>query len=306
VLALALAGLGSGLGLGVSACSDEAATDNGDEAATEAGDEAPTDNTQDGPAEGHLSFGSFPGWVQDEMPPDSVDYGAWTHILHFGMYPTSSGEVAIADMQSAEFPPAAVAAAHAEGRKIILVIGGEGTGEDFVAATEPSLRPTFVQDIVATMQRYGYDGVSIDWEENVVEDQFTALVGDVRAELDKVGPRPFLSVDVLSGLVEPRVVATVADSVDTVNLMSYWSNGHDELDAYLAAGIPAGKLVLGIGLSADYHDTSVESVQDKVDLVVERGLAGVEVWSFADLRDGWQDPRLEPLHDLAGRAAATG
>ena len=52
--------------------------------------------------------------------------------MHFGMYPTTNGGVALADMQSTSYPPAAVNVANAAEEKIILVIGGEGQGAGFL------------------------------------------------------------------------------------------------------------------------------------------------------------------------------
>jgi glycosyl hydrolase family 18 (putative chitinase) len=242
-----------------------------------------------------MSVGSYPGWVHEDWPPESLDFSPWTHLFHFGMYPTETGEIDLADMIDPTYPDRAVAAAHGAGRRIALVIGGEGTGDGFTGATRPENRARFVENVVATMSEHGYDGVVIDWEEDVADEPFTALLADLRTAIGDA----YLGVDVLSGLVAPALAASVHEHVDTVNLMSYWSDGDDELSAYRDAGVPAAKLVLGVGLSADYHDTTVERVRAKVDTVRRAGLAGAESWQLGDL-SGPDDPRLEPLRELAG------
>lgn len=248
---------------------------------------------------GHLSVGSYPGWVHEDWPPESLDFSPWTHIFHFGMYPTEDGEIDLADMLDPSYPGRAVSAAHSAGREIVLVIGGEGTGDGFAGATHDENRATFVENIVATMGKHGYDGVVVDWEEGVTDEPFTALITELGAALDEISPRPFYAFDVLSGLVPPELAASLAAHVDTINMMSYWSDGLDELTAYREAGVPAEKLVLGVGLSSDYHDTTAEAVRGKVDTVRREGLAGAESWQIGDLT-GSDDPRLEPLRELAG------
>lgn len=248
------------------------------------------------------SMGSYPGWIQDEMPPESIDYTPWTHIFHFAMYPTAQGRLGLGEITEAQ-ADAAVVEAHNAGLSIVLVVGGEDTGSEFVIATDDSHRAQFITDIIDRVNQHGYDGAIIDWEENVDghEDQIIALTRELREAMDAVDPDLLLSMDVIVGLVAPWIVDTVEPELDSVNIMSYWDDGTDQVDAYIAAGVPASKIILGVGLSSDYADRTQAHVENKIAIVHDRGLRGIESWAFHDL-DGWSDPRLVPMREAVSDA----
>jgi hypothetical protein len=69
-------------------------------------------------------------------------------------------------------------------------------------------------------------------------------------------------------------------------------------NAYLNAGIPAGKLLMGIGVAGGYYDTSESRVAAKVQYVQARGLGGTLLWQPGNLNTVWTDPRLIPLEQM--------
>jgi hypothetical protein len=252
------------------------------------------------PAPGsHISEIYYPGWVQNNLAPSAIDYTPWTHIMHFGFDPTATGGIALADMQNASYPAAAVSAAHAAGKQIILCIGEQGVGAQFVGATSPGYINGFAANIVATMRQYGYDGVDIDWEEQVTQTPYVSLLQTLRADLNAVRPGVWLSIDVDTGQHPPATVAAANPYVTMVNDMTYWDSGITEQNAYIAAGIPASKLTLGIGFSAGYFDQTQSAVQTKVNAVAANGYAGTMAWFMGDLTSQ-SDPRLIPLRSEIG------
>lgn len=256
------------------------------------------------PGTGPISLGFYPGWV--DYAPDEVDYSPWTHIGHFGIYPDPDGGLRFGDLAPADLDPA-VTAAHGAGVEILLVIGSEGTREAFLGATSDRNRPGFVDEIVTLATRHGYDGVDIAWSDEVDPDQFTALILDLRAAIDDTAPHLLLTFEAVSGLLPPALAAELHPYVDYIHLMSFWSDGSDELTAYTRAGVPAGKLTVGVGLYQDgYHDTTPERVREKVELVRAEGAAGVMAWSFQHLDGGWNDPRLEPLRSYVAESGPSG
>lgn len=246
------------------------------------------------------SMASYPGWVQDTIPPTRIDWASTTHVLHFGRYPTGTGDVVVGDMQATANHAPLVTAAHAAGRNALLVIGGEGCGAQFAtAASDPTARARLVGALAGLASTYGYDGVDVDWEEDVPANEaaYVALHADLRTALP---PSLLLTTDVVSGLVPGRIAARVLPYVDSVNVMSYWSDGRDQYAHYRSAGIPAAKLVIGLGIAADptYVDHTPAAVASKVELVEAEGCRGTEYWHVGEMRDSLTDPRLQPLREM--------
>ncbi|QSB15328.1 glycoside hydrolase family 18 protein [Natronosporangium hydrolyticum] len=247
---------------------------------------------------GRISLGYYPGWVS--YSPSQIDYSPWTHIGHFGIYPQTDGGLRFGNLSRGDLTPA-VQAAHAAGTQIYLVIGSEGMREEFMGATRDRNRAGFVREIVSLAASHGYDGIEIDWSDPVDADRFTALIRDLRTEINSSAPGLALTFSAVSGLLAPSLAGRLHQHVDYIHLMSYWSDGSDQFGLYRDAGVPAAKLVIGIGFYQDgYYDTTPSRVQSKVDLSVARGAAGVTAWSFQHLDGGWNDPRLAPLRTFAG------
>lgn len=253
-----------------------------------------------------ITLGYYPGWTQKVTPPAAIPWDAVNAVAHFGRYPTASGTLPVADMQSEGFHAPLVAAAHARNAAALLTVGGGGSfagqtiGANFAAAcTTATSRARLVQAAVDLTTRYGYDGIDLDWEEAVPAnaDAYVQLLKDLRAAL---GPNRLLTAAVVSGLVPGRIAARAATVVDRWHLMSYWSNGADQLAHYVAAGIPARTCVLGAGFSndPDFADKTAANVRTKVAAARSGGAAGVMFWQVGDLRpSSTTDPRLQPLRE---------
>lgn len=254
-----------------------------------------------------VNLAYYPGWVQRSLPPAALPWDALTHVVHFGRYPATDGTVPVVDMQSEANHAPLVAAARNAGRTPLLCIGGGGTvggltiGATFAKACATAAgRSKLVGNIVALTERYGYDGVDLDWEEAVDEHAslWVALVQELRAAL---GARRVLTAAVVSGLVPGSIAARAAAQLDWLNVMAYWTDGADETAHYRAAGIPAAKLVIGAGFSADptFNDGTAAAVRLKVEKARQAGCAGVMFWQAADLTpSATTDPRLQPLREV--------
>ena len=84
----------------------------------------------------------YAGWVRDNLPPQSIDYGAVTHIVHFALVPRSDGTLDDAvNGVTAAAASALVSPAHAAGKKVIISVGGWATNGLFRAASAPAIRP---------------------------------------------------------------------------------------------------------------------------------------------------------------------
>jgi Glycosyl hydrolases family 18 len=242
----------------------------------------------------YISVIFYPGWNQSSIPPNSLDYSAWTHIMHFGFHPTTSGGIELGDMSNSSYPAAAISAAHGANRKILYTVGGAGTGDAFKGAVQSQNMDKFVTAIVNNMKQYGYDGIDIDWEEDVNEAQLVTLMQKLRTEVDKINPRPLLTIDVDGDLTPPSMIAKLDEYADYIHVMSYWDGSTAMVDKFANAGIPYNKMTFGMGFNDGGYDTTAARVQTKVDYAKSKGMAGVMVWSI----EGVDSTKTAPIKAL--------
>jgi len=253
------------------------------------------------PRRQYISFTSYPGWIQGSIPPSKFNYAPWTVISDFGLWPTATGGIAVGDMGSLSKIPAVVAAAHRAGKKVIMAVGEQGLGPVFASAASPRYQPTLITTITNYVAKYDFDGVDIDWEEDVPQNEasYVSLIKNLRAMFRREFPNPvFLSADVNTGQVPPGIAAQIAPYVNSLNMQTFQNNGVSSAIAYTSAGIPASKLLMGIGVASGYYDTSESRVAAKVRYVEGHGLGGTLLWQPGNLHTDFTDRRLIPLEQM--------
>jgi len=249
----------------------------------------------------YTSFTSYPGWIQGSIPPSKFNYAPWTIISDFGLWPTRTGGIAVGDMRSLSNIPPAVAAAHKAGKKIIMAVGEQGLGPVFAKAASPRHQAALITNITNYVAKYGFDGVDIDWEEEVPQNEanYVSLIKNLRATFNREFPKPvWLSADVDVGQIPPYIAAQIAPYVNSINMETFQNNGVSSAIAYIKAGIPASKLLMGVGVASGYYDTSESRVAAKVRYVEAHGLGGTLFWQPGNLTTDWTDPRLVPLEQM--------
>ncbi|TVY74099.1 Chitinase 1 [Fusarium oxysporum f. sp. cubense] len=170
--------------------------------------------------------------------------------------------------------------------KVLLSIGGWTLSSTFPAVASTSVtRKKFASSAVELMKDWGFDGIDVDWEYPAGEDEasnFLLLLQAVREELDFYASKYArnhhfeLSIAAPAGPDHYRILrlSDIGNVVDHINLMAYdyagsfsATTGHTAnlytndavpgstpfssdtaIKAYLAAGVPPRKLVLGIPL----------------------------------------------------------
>lgn len=170
--------------------------------------------------------------------------------------------------------------------KLKLVISLEGQARDFAADAQPEVRAAFVSSCVdlfikgnlapGVVSKGLFDGIDLDWEYPHGEDaaNFVALLAEFRRQMDAIKPGLVLSIAVgpsprMAGMAEGGDLKDVSALVDEVGLMTYdftgpWSHNTGFIaplsagpesrygtvqgcvQAYLAAGVPASKLIVGV------------------------------------------------------------
>ena len=220
--------------------------------------------------------GYWVGYQRDQYPEGQIDFTKMTHILVGAIEPTSTGGVTTDFYIDAITGPTIArtisSRAHQAGRKAVLMLGGSSYLTALKSASSSTYRATFVQNLIATMDNLGYDGIDVDWEplQSADEAQALQLLKDLRAA------RPAMILTFPIGWVGANStpdtwLAQVALVVDQVNVMSYemagnwggWTSWHEgalygessthpssissSINVFLAAGVPAAKLGIGLG-----------------------------------------------------------
>lgn len=156
--------------------------------------------------------------------------------------------------------------------EVMLSIGGWGSGRFSEMAADSALRARFAEDCRRVMTEYALDGIDIDWEYPTCDwagisastddtGNFTLLMRDLRNTLPQDALLTLASVHNASYID----FSAINPYVDFVNIMSYdmaTPPGHHSplhaspvcgdnsaetaFKAHLAAGMPAGKLTLGL------------------------------------------------------------
>jgi chitinase len=217
------------------------------------------------------------GWYNNgTLPAQEIDYTALTHIVHFSLVPNSNGTLdadpnGITHVNSTEL----VSRAHAAGKKVIISVGGWMSDVGFRGATSAANRALFITNLIDFITTRGYDGIDIDWEILQSSDavQYAVFITALRTALNAIQPRPLLTAAVGG---EAEILAQVHTLFDQINIMTYdfsgawpgWVTWHNSpiydggfrfpstngpvpsadrtVDAFLAAGVPAHKLGIGI------------------------------------------------------------
>jgi chitinase len=226
------------------------------------------------PSSGKWVAGYYVGYQQDLYPVDKVDFSALTHLMVSRVTPNVDGTLntGFDTYQGEQMATALTTRAHAAGRKAVLMVGGAGEHGGWVGAASDANRARFVQNLLSTMDRLGFDGLDLDWEP--VEQADKPLLLALARQLRSARPGMLLTFPIgwqnsNAGSADPWY-ATLAQSLDQVNVMSYdmagawegWASWHNSaltghgadhpssiassLSMLAATGIPKAKLGMGI------------------------------------------------------------
>ncbi|MCC8070923.1 MAG: ThuA domain-containing protein [Bacteroidales bacterium] len=190
--------------------------------------------------------------------------------------------------------------------KVMLSVGGWGSGRFSEMAADPKLRKAFAEDCKKVCKEYGLDGIDIDWEYP------TSNAAGISSSPDDTANFSLLMADLRKALGKDKLLtlATVASGeyidfpailpyIDFVNIMAYDManaplhhaplyhcpiSGHMDsnkaVEAHLAAGVPASKLVMGMPFY---------------------GRGGEKYRNFQDFRETGYSPRFRERWDETGK-----
>lgn len=160
----------------------------------------------------------------------------------------------------------------APGLKVMLSIGGWGSGRFSEMAADEAKRMAFAKDCRRVVDEFQLDGIDIDWEyptshaagiSSSPDDtrNFTLLMRDLRKALGKKGLLTLATAASADYIDFPAIMPYV----DFVNVMAYdmgsaptlhcglypskntrWMTSSQAIEAHMAKGVPADKLVMGL------------------------------------------------------------
>lgn len=174
----------------------------------------------------------YPIWKLAEAPVADLPWHRFTHLAIASIYPKADGSLVTESLEP--HLKDIVTAAHAQGRKAIVSVGGSGEGsKGFLNLTlSAELQARFIANLVAFVETYKLDGVDIDWEYWTYQNEqgkggndptesrrLVELMQALRVAL----PKPLLlSVDVFAGpWVGDQYLPELQDHCDHVVLMAY-------------------------------------------------------------------------------------
>ncbi len=200
---------------------------------------APSERTLVNANAKQLWVGAYvPGWNQPRLDPKNDHLlDAITHFLHFAVY-VRPGDGSL-DLRANELTPskmrALVGAAHEAGKQALLVVGGEGAAPGLRIASGPERLPNTLKSILSLVDRYGYDGIDVDWEPlaPLDADLYSSFIEGLRKSLDQTAlhhrrPRLALTTAIEVNLNNADYMASLVstlrdldEKLDRINLMTY-------------------------------------------------------------------------------------
>lgn len=252
-----------------------------------------------GPAK--IVLGYYPAGKKAVFDHLRIPYEQLTHIAHAFTKPDREGRLIVADHYAY---PELIEAAHQNGVKVLMSVGGWGNCEGFPGMTASSENRTrFISQVLEFLRTHHYDGVDIDWEfvsSPVEQENFVHLIKELRAAL-KAETRPLeLTMAAPSGHYWGKWInyEEVVDDFDFIGVMTYdyhgqWSDHsghnsplyscggdlcgswHDSYLYHLSRGIPPEKLLLGLAFygrsfdSQEFYRPFQKSLQYGYDEIVD-------------------------------------
>jgi chitinase len=278
----------------------------------------------------------YPGWKANRLPPEALDLGGVTHIIHFAWIPwiaEGGTAVTIDDTTNgvgADAAAAIIQVGHAAGKKVLISIGGSQKGSlYFNQAMADAARPAFIQSLISMAVERGYDGIDVDWEpgwNNMAAGTtlFQQFSRDLRAAVDAAAPQLILTTAGLGASGD--IFGPVAGVYDQINIMTYdlvygvplaWHNSaisggtgaYYSVDRagieYERARVPKGKL--GVGLKCGgYSWANAQKPMDNPLGAAPRSVpyASIMTMSYSDAAYRWDDKGQVPYLSIATPAPA--
>ncbi|HEY2981031.1 MAG TPA: glycosyl hydrolase family 18 protein [Anaerolineales bacterium] len=192
-------------------------------------------------------------YATDALVVEAIPFSELTHINYAFLIPNADGT--FAPLANAWKLRKLIETAHSHSVRVCISVGGWGWDSAFeqLAASAES-RAAFVQNLMAVIYEYQFDGADIDWEypdPGASAQNFLKLVTEVRTAM----PDKLLTAAVISYGDEygQGIPAQAFAVMDFVNVMTYDGPDHASMEQFERGlaywegrGLPAEKTVMGV------------------------------------------------------------
>lgn len=225
-------------------------------------------------------YGYYPIYRVGNPGIANLPYSKLSHIGYFNMAPTATGGITYPNGSLLPNLPSLVTTAHANGVKVMLVIGGASGATDATwRAAITTYKTTFINNLVSLRNTYGFDGYDLDWEpfsSSSDQSSFETFVSDLKSALGASGT---LSAFLGNQSWKYTMAANIQNNIEVFNISSYdisYGNSivvHDSplyalggqpagessadiVQAYISAGVSPSKINIGIPWYTSYWSGS--------------------------------------------------
>jgi len=166
--------------------------------------------------------------------------------------------------------------------EIFISLGGDGRKDQFGGAAND---PRFADNVRAFLEKYGLNGLDIDWEMGLNREGLNSLVTSLSSSLHTAGYKVTLAGWPNSSYAYD--MAVLKDKLDQINIMSYGRGTSLEysVNQYVKSGFPADKLIGGIEVEVPYRQSGGTdslgadgTIAQKANYALTHGLAGMMEW----------------------------
>lgn len=203
----------------------------------------PADPLRDKPREGEIWVSAYLATWQHNAGTeysnwgvytvDQIDWGAFTHLIYFALgigpdgRPGRSLDPRERNNLNLDRLHSIVPAAHRNGKKILLSVGGAGNYDGFSRAIRPENRDRFIGTLNQMITQFGFDGIDLDMEPILPDDfgYYRDFVISLHRHFSTLrtrsGETPLITIAALKGSRVLQLYAGIQEYVDQINLMTY-------------------------------------------------------------------------------------
>ncbi len=205
---------------------------------------------------GQRVVGYYPQWVQTGYPMSDIDLSIVSHVNHAFAWPDEQGSIHSYDGM---FSVSNSQVIHDGGGKLLLSIGGGGNELGFSSiAASNILRSIFIQNLLSICDIYGYDGIDINWEHPISEDDrenLNLLISEIDSSFEIYNDELLITmaIPISNWFGQWYDFLFLTEYVDFFNVMTYnihgsWSEdaGHNSPLFQSPPGDPDGSCVTAI------------------------------------------------------------